>query len=243
VRDIVGPAHLGCPAYIVKLRIRYHSPLTAASWPHQDRRGCGAQPLPGPAAPPCPRRAGPAGRPAHRWGKSLLPCGRQRRRARLNRAGAPLNHVRRWAHFPAWDRRPPNFEQPRMNDLPTARPSEHPDWRAPTRSFIRFQAGAEKSRNAAVSFGCGTGDHRWTGRGAQRLFAVLPPQCRPRSAISVRGGCASAPAPRASATKCLALKAGTRAPRRRTSGRYSVVVIPTYLIAAIADAPAEHDAV
>ena len=151
MRDIVGPAHLGCPAYIVKLRIRYHSPLTAASWPHQDRRGCGAQPLPGPAAPPCPRRAGPAGRPAHRWGKSLLPCGRQRRRARLNRAGAPLNHVRRWAHFPAWDRRPPNFEQPRMNDLPTARPSEHPDWRAPTRSFTRFQAGAEKSRNAAQS--------------------------------------------------------------------------------------------
>ena len=54
----------------------------------------------------------------------------------------------------------------------------------------------------------------------------------PRSAISVRGGCAGASAPRASATECLVPKAGTRAPRSRTSERYSVLVIPTYLIAA-----------
>ena len=41
--------------------------------------------------------------------------------------------------------------------------------------------------------------------------------------------------PRGSATECLALKAGTRAPRSRTSGRCPVVVIPTYLLAADPD--------
>jgi hypothetical protein len=58
--------------------------------------------------------------------------------------------------------RPPNLEQPRM--ICPARPSEDPGWRASTRSFIRFQVGAEETRNAAqiISFGCGTGDHRIT---------------------------------------------------------------------------------
>src|ERR1039458_6480023 len=50
-----------------------------------------------------------------------------------------------------------------------------PSQRASTRSFIRFQAGAEETRNGAqiISFGCGTGDHRWTGRGVQIEASLL----------------------------------------------------------------------
>jgi len=47
-----------------------------------------------------------------------------------------------------------------------------------------------------------------------------------------QSGRAGAAAPRASAAKCLAPKAGTRALQSHISGKCSIVVVPMYLIAA-----------
>jgi hypothetical protein len=105
----------------------------------------------GTSSPLCPRRAGPAGPASTLVGQVSASLRAATPPGKAQPGECAFEPRQKMVQFPAWDRRPPNFEQPRMDDLPPARPSEHPDWRAPTRSFTRFQAGAEKSRNAAQS--------------------------------------------------------------------------------------------
>jgi hypothetical protein len=112
---------------------------------------------------------------------------------------------------------------------PSTVPPRRPGTQSPRshqqRSGAENRRPSNKRQNTALWAVTTAGPLRLESRPERRRRARLSRTGPPRSAISARGGCAGASAPRASATECLALKAGTRAPRSRTSGRCSVVVI------------------